>query len=289
MRNEVLFKVIHHGHQLVEGLFIAAVAHQQLLSAEHFRHFRQHGGATVGDQVIRETTQHRVGGNPRKAVRSAALEAKLQLAQFAWLTFVVTHHLIKLMQMLKSRFHLIVLLLADHKVYALRIELTEGFTERVDLVVLTAQANHQHRPGVRVTHHVLQHGAGIDVIITQLRTAISVTEEKDAIGAFRFVGLFQKPVLNLTGDTIDTADGRQDPQFITHPDLPVRTTIKLHVAVGRLRRWLGKFRLIAILVKVAQVGTRIMGMNMFPWRNIRQRVANGQTILDDVFSLRNRA
>ena len=193
------------------------------------------------------------------------------------------------MQMLKSRFHLIVLLLADHKVYALRIELTEGFTERVDLVVLTAQANHQHRPGVRVTHHVLQHGAGIDVIITQLRTAISVTEEKDAIGAFRFVGLFQKPVLNLTGDTVDTADGRQDPQFIAHPDLPVRTTIELHVAVGRLRRRLGKIRLIAILVKVAQVGTRIMGMNMFPWRNIRQRVANGQTILDDVFSLRNRA
>jgi hypothetical protein len=91
-----------------------------------------------------------------------------------------------------------------------------------------------------------------------------VTEQEDAIGAFRFVGLFQKPVLNLTGDTVDTADGRQDPQFIAHPDLTVSTTIELHVAVGRLRRRPGKIRLIAIRVKVAQVGARIVGMNMLP-------------------------
>ena len=50
--NKVLLKVIDHGHQLVEGRFVAAVAHQQLFSAEHLRHFGQHGSAAVGDHIV---------------------------------------------------------------------------------------------------------------------------------------------------------------------------------------------------------------------------------------------
>ena len=61
--NEVLLEVINHGDQLAERFFIAAVVHQQLLGAEHFRYFGQHGSTAVSNQVVRETAQHRVSGD----------------------------------------------------------------------------------------------------------------------------------------------------------------------------------------------------------------------------------
>ncbi len=122
--NEVLLKVIDHGHQLAEGFFVTAVVHQQLLGTEHFRYFSQHGGAAVGNHVVGKTPQHRVGGNTGQAVRAAAFQTKLQLAQLTRLTLIVTHHVVQLMEMFNPRFHFVFLMLADHKVNTLRIVLT---------------------------------------------------------------------------------------------------------------------------------------------------------------------
>ena len=72
------------------------------------------------------------------------------------------------MEMFDPRFHFVFLVLADHKVNAFRIELAKGFAERINLVVFAAQAHHQHGTRIRMAHHVLQHGAGVDVVITQL-------------------------------------------------------------------------------------------------------------------------
>ena len=94
MSDKVLFKIINHRHQLAKRLFIATVAHQQLLGAEHFRHFGQHGGAAVGNQIIREAAQHRVCGDAGQTVRAAALKTKLQFAQLTRLALVVAHHFI---------------------------------------------------------------------------------------------------------------------------------------------------------------------------------------------------
>ena len=52
MGDEVLFEIVDHGDGLLKGLFVAAVAHQNALCAEHLRHFGQHRGAAVGDDVI---------------------------------------------------------------------------------------------------------------------------------------------------------------------------------------------------------------------------------------------
>ena len=94
MGDKVLLEIIDHRHQLAEGLFVATVAHQQLLGAEHFRHFGQDGGAAVGNQIIREAAQHRVSGNAGQTVRTAALETKLQFAQLTRLALVMAHHVI---------------------------------------------------------------------------------------------------------------------------------------------------------------------------------------------------
>ena len=121
--NKVLLKVIDHGNQLAKRFFVTAVVHQQLLGAEHFRHFGQHGGTAVGNHVVGKTAQHRVGGNTGQAVRAAAFQTKLQLTQFTRLTLIVTHHVVQLVKMFNPRFHFVFLMLADHEVNALRIVL----------------------------------------------------------------------------------------------------------------------------------------------------------------------
>ena len=67
--------------------------------------------------------------------------------------------------MLQPGFYFIILVLTDHKVNALRVEFTQRFPEGVDLIVFAAQTDHQYRPGVRVTHHVLQHSAGVNGMV----------------------------------------------------------------------------------------------------------------------------
>ncbi|MPN43966.1 hypothetical protein SDC9_191527 [bioreactor metagenome] len=66
--DKILLEVIDHGDQFAERFFVATVTHQQLLRPEHLRHFGQHGGAAVGNHVVREATKHRVRGDPGKPV-----------------------------------------------------------------------------------------------------------------------------------------------------------------------------------------------------------------------------
>ncbi len=188
--DKVLFEVVHHSDGFFKRGLIAAVAHQDLLGTKHLRHLGQHGSAAVTDHVVREAAQHRVGGDAREAIGAAALETKLQLAQLARFAFIVTHRVIELVHMLKARFHFVFLVLADHKVDAVRVEITQRFAEHINLVVLTAETNHQHRTRVRVAHHVLQHSAGVDVIVPKLGAAVGVAEQEDAVGAFSILRLF---------------------------------------------------------------------------------------------------
>ena len=199
----------------------------------------------------------------------------------------MTHHLIQLVQLFNARFHFVVLVLTHHKVHALRIELAQRVAEGVDLIVFTAEANHQHRPRVRVTHHILQHSAGIDVVVAQLGTTVGMAEQMHAVGAFSIVGLFQETRLNLTRDPVHAADGREDPQFIADPHLPADAAVDLHLTIGRLSFFCLEVRLIAVLVQIAEIGAGIVGMNVFTRRNIRQRMTDGQTVLHHVLPFRD--
>ncbi|STW48087.1 Uncharacterised protein [Klebsiella pneumoniae] len=93
----------------------------------------------------------------------------------------------------------------------------------------------------------------------------------------------------MSGHRVDAADGRQDPQLIAHADVTVGATINLYFAIRRLWRLGNQVRLIAIRVKVAEIGARIVRMNMLSRRDIRQRMANRQPVLNDVFPFRDSA
>ncbi len=121
------------------------------------------------------------------------------------------------------------------------------------------------------------------MIVPKLRAAIGVAEEMYPIDILSAIRLFQETVLHLSGHGVDAADGRQDPQFIAHADVTVGATINLYFAIRRLWRLGNRVRLIAIRVKVAEIGARIVRMNMLARRDIRQRMANRQPVLNDVF------
>lgn len=91
-----------------------------------------------------------------------------------------------------------------------------------------------------------------------------MAEEEHAVSTFGVVGLFQETVLDLPRDAVNTAHGWQDPQLIAHPDIAVSATIDLHFTICRLRRQILKIRLIAILIQIAQIRARIVGVNVFP-------------------------
>ncbi len=125
------------------------------------------------------------------------------------------------------------------------------------------------------------------MVVTQLRAAVGVTEKMNAVDTLGVVGLFQETGLHLTRHRIDATYCRQDPQLVAHPNITVRAAINLHVAIGCLSNFRLKIRLVAIRVQIAQIRARVVSMNVLTRSDINQRMANWQTIFNDVFALRN--
>ena len=114
-----------------------------------------------------------------------------------------------------------------------------------------------------------------------------MAKQEYPVGAFGVVGFFQKTRLDLTRDPVHTADGRQDPQLIADPHFPAGAAIDLNVAICRLPNFGLKIRLIAVLVQIAEIGAGIVRVNVFTRRNVRQRMADGQTVFHHVFPFSN--
>ncbi len=135
----------------------------------------------MGNNVVGELAQQRVGGDTGETVGAATFQPEFQFAEFARSAGVVLHPGQQLFQVFNAGADFIVMLLADHKANPLGIKVAEGLFERRDLVVLATQTYHQNPAGVGVANHVLQNGTGILVILAQLGTAVLMTEQMNAI------------------------------------------------------------------------------------------------------------
>ncbi|EXU74352.1 hypothetical protein BG55_17670 [Erwinia mallotivora] len=233
--DEVAFKIVDHLHGFSEGCLVPTAAHQNTLGAKHFRHLGQYGGAAVGDHLVGKASQQRIGGDPGQAVGTPTLQAKLQFAQPARPALVMAHHFVQTFQLRHPFLNLIITLLQGDKTDAIGIVVPQRGAKNIYLVVLTAKSNHQHRAGIWVVNHILQHGAGINVILPQLRAAKRVGKEVNAINIGGILTLFQKAAEDLFRDAVHAADGRQEPQLITDAHIPVATTVNLYLTVSRLR------------------------------------------------------
>ena len=108
-----------------------------------------------------------------------------------------------------------------------------------------------------------------------------------AVDTFGVIRLFQKTILHLACHRVDAANGRQDPQFVTHPYITVRAAVNLHVAIGRLSNFRLEIRVVAIRVQVAQIRARVVSVNMLTRRHVHQRMTDWQTVFNDVFTFRD--
>ncbi|SUI44814.1 Uncharacterised protein [Serratia marcescens] len=126
------------------------------------------------------------------------------------------------------------------------------------------------------------------MILPQLRAAERMAEQVNAVDPVR-LRLLQKALLDLTGDAVDAADGRHDPQLVADPHFAAGPSVQLHLAIRRLRRQRRELRLVTVAVQIAQVGFDVLRMNVLPRRNGRERMADRLAVFDDVFALGDRA
>ncbi len=266
MGDKIAFEIVDHVDGFAEGLPVAAAAHQNALGAEHLRHFGQYRGAAVGDHIVGKAPQQRVGGNARQSIRTAALQAELQLAQAARLAAIVAHLPVQLVQQRQPGLHLVVLLLAHHKAQPPLVRYAQRGAKGIHLIVLAPQPDNQHRAGVGMACHVLQHDAGVGMILPQLRTAELMAEQMHAVNPLR-LRLLQETLLDLAGDTVDATDGRHDPQLVADAHCSAGPAVQQYLAIRRLRRQRRELRLVTVTVQIAQVGFGVLRMNMLPRRN----------------------
>ncbi|MOA49749.1 hypothetical protein D3C78_1726680 [compost metagenome] len=74
------------------------------------------------------------------------------------------------------------------------------------------------------------------MILPQLGAAKRMTEQVHAVDPLRILGFLEETLLDLSGNAVDTANGRYDPQLVADPYFPTATAIKLHFPIRSLRR-----------------------------------------------------
>ena len=168
-------------HRLVKGGAVLATVHQDGLGPEHLGHFGKDGGAALGHDPVGEYTQQRVGRNAAETVGAAAFEAHAEFAHRNFRALVPGTDGVDFPEALHTVLDLVVHLLADKHLHAALIHGTDQLTEGVQLVVLAAQAHHQHAAGVGMMDHVGEDLAGILVVVTELGAAVIVREAHDSI------------------------------------------------------------------------------------------------------------
>ena len=215
------------------------------------------------------------------------LQAELQLAQAARFAAIVAHLPVQLVQQRQPGLHLVVLLLAHHKAQPPLVRHPQRGAKGIHLIVLAPQPDHQHRAGVGMARHVLQHDAGVGMILPQLRAAERMAEQMHAVDPIR-LRLLQKrcwiwramPLTQPTVGTIHSSLRIPTPPparrySCTRDPPPAAATPEL--------------RLVTVAVQIAQVGFGVLRMNMLPGPDSHERMADRLAIFDDVFALVDRA
>ena len=103
-------------------------------------------------------------------------QSEFELAEPTGLAPVLLHLREQLAQQSQPVLDLVIVLLAHHEAHTGGIDRAQGLPEGGDLVVLAAQPHYQN-PRVGVVHQVLQQGAGVEVVLTELGAAVLVAEQ----------------------------------------------------------------------------------------------------------------
>ena len=157
---EIVLEIVDKGHGLTEHRLAFAAIHEQCFRTEHFRHLGEDGGSPPGDELVGKGADGGVGRNAAEAVAAAALETDDQLLRGNGDALPGGSLVDELPQQRFPCGQLILHLLAHQRAHTGERFFPQIGPEGIHTAVFTAQAQHQHAPGIGVADQVRQQTAG---------------------------------------------------------------------------------------------------------------------------------
>lgn len=268
MGGEIALKVLDHLHRLTENGLVGAPLKEDGLSPEHLGHLGEDGGAPQGDEPVGETAHGGVGGNAGQAVGAAALHTHHQLRGADVLPPEGGGVPGQLAEQGSAGGNLILFLLTDQKLYPFAVPLPQFLLELVHGQVLTAQAQHQHAPGVGVADQGGQQLSGLGVVVPHLGAAEGVGEGVQPLRVPRDQVLVLSD--QLLGDVIDAAHCGDDPKLVADARPAVRAAETPEGPGGHLGQIVGLVA-VSVFPVLGQAGAHIVDVDPLPRGDIIQK------------------
>ena len=242
----------------------------------------------MGHEPVAELTHEGIGGDAAEPIAATALQTYTESGNIDVLTTVLAHELPKLAQNLHACLDLIAIdLLGDQQTDALVVIVSEGFHERLGLVVLTPQSQYEYGTGIGVQTDVAQHTAGVLVVTAELGAAVVVVPRKDLrfkIGDLRF-NFFAELLGKAFGDAVDTADGGYDPELVadTHITVLAAVATESDVLMGYGEGF--AYWLVGVFEGARKVGLEVVLVHPLACTEVGDGMSDGVAILDDILTL----
>ena len=168
MFKKILLEIVDEGNCFLESGFVLAPVHQECFRPEHLGHLGEHGGSALCHEIIRETSQERVGRDAGQPVRPPAFQSHFQFACRHVRTYVVSHGGMQIPQYLHSPRDFVFFFLADQQADPLFVIIPQRGHEIFRLVVFASQSDDEHTAGIGMQGHVAQDAARVFVVFSQL-------------------------------------------------------------------------------------------------------------------------
>ena len=223
---EVVLELVHHAERVVEGGLRVAAVEERGLGAEHLGDLGQDRGAAPRAEAVGDATDQRVGGDAAEAVAAAALHAEHQFARGDRLALELRGIRDELAHRFEAVLDFILHVLRVEKADALRVERAGFGEEGLERVVLAAEAEDQHRGGVRVADQAGEDPAGVAEVVAELRAAVGMGEGVDAID--RAAGpdeLLRREVGDALAGDVDAGDRVDDPDLVAGRRAAIGTAV----------------------------------------------------------------
>ena len=281
---EIVLEIVDHRDGLLEQLGGLATVHEDGFGTEHLGNLGEHAGATLSHEPVREFTDKWIGGDATETVGATTLQTDAELGDGNILALVLCGLGIEFAENLHASLNLVAFnALSDEQLNTRLVVVAKHGHEVLWLVVLAAEAEHEHATGIGVETDVAQYLAGVFVVLGELRAAVVVMPGPDGVDVAS-TGFLHQAVGKVFSNAVDAADGGHNPYLVTHADVTILANITLKGSVFVFDcKWFVD-RLIRVFERSAEVGLEIVLIDPVTGLHVLTGMTDGVAVLDNVFA-----
>ena len=134
-------------------------------------------------------------------------------------------------------------------------------------------------------HHVHKNIAGVFMVVSKLGTSVVVRKGYHLFYRWIVLKLLLELFLNALGDSVDTADCRYDPEFISDTGTTVFPSESFEISLFGGGMYLREIRLIRILQQTFKICLEIRMVYQSAFLYGRQQMADRETVFHYVLPL----